>query len=56
MSSRARSWLGFLRSLVACGLRGVKLTVADARPGLKSAIAAALAGRAWQRCRPQFVQ
>jgi putative transposase len=50
------AWLGFLRSLVARGLRGVKLTISDAHPGLKAAIAAVLPGGAWQRCRAHFVQ
>ena len=45
-----------LRSLLARRLRGVKLTISDAHPGLKAAIAAVLAGGAWQRCRAHFVQ
>ena len=55
-SEDGAAWLTFLRSLVARGLRGVKLTVSDAHPGLKAAIAAALPGSAWQRCRAHFVQ
>jgi len=55
-SEDGAAWLGFLRSLVARGLRGVKLTVSDAHPGLKAAIAAVLPGGAWQRCRAHFVQ
>jgi putative transposase len=49
-------WLGFLRSLVARGLRGVKLVTSDAHQGLKSAIAAVLQGASWQRCRTHFMR
>jgi transposase-like protein len=49
-------WLQFLRSLVARGLGGVRLVVSDAHSGLKGAIAAALQGAAWQRCRVHFVR
>ena len=31
-------WAEFLRSLTRCGLRGAKLVVSDAHPGLKAAI------------------
>ncbi len=55
-SEDGAAWLGFLRSLVARGLRGVKLTISDAHPGLKAAIAAVLPGGAWQRCRAHFAQ
>ena len=55
-SEDGAAWLGFLRSLVARGLRGVKLTISDAHPGLKAAVAAVLPGGAWQRCRAHFVQ
>ncbi|HQN09292.1 MAG TPA: IS256 family transposase, partial [Thermoanaerobaculia bacterium] len=55
-SEDGAAWLGFLRSLVARGLRGVKLTDSDAHPGLKAAIAAVLPGGAWRRCRAHFVQ
>lgn len=55
-SEDGAAWLGFLRSLVARGLHGVKLTISDAHPGLKAAIAAVLPGGAWQRCRAHFVQ
>jgi transposase-like protein len=37
-------WLGFLRSLVARGLRGVQLVISDAHEGLRQAIAAVLNG------------
>jgi putative transposase len=49
-------WLSFLRSLVARGLEGVQLVISDAHQGLRSAIAAVLAGASWQRCRVHFVR
>lgn len=49
-------WLQFLRGLVARGLRGVRLVVSDAHEGLTGAIAAALHGAAWQRCRVHFLR
>jgi putative transposase len=49
-------WLQFLRSLVARGLGGVHLVISDAHQGLKGAIAAALQGAGWQRCRVHFVR
>lgn len=49
-------WLAFLRSLRARGLKGVKLVVSDAHPGLKDAIASVLRGAAWQRCRTHFIR
>jgi putative transposase len=39
-------WTEFLRSLVARGLVGVQLTISDAHPGLKAAIARVL-GSPW---------
>jgi transposase-like protein len=47
-------WLGFFRDLVARGLTGVKLVTSDAHAGLVAAIAATLAGAAWQRCRTHY--
>lgn len=47
-------WLAFLRSLVARGLTGVQLAISDAHGGLTSALAAALPGAGWQRCRTHF--
>jgi len=44
-------WTAFLRSLKVRGLAGVQLVVSDAHTGLKEAIAAVMAGAAWQRCR-----
>ena len=43
-------WVEFLRSLARRGLRGAKLVVSDAHPGLKAAITKVL-GATWQRCR-----
>ena len=47
-------WLAFLRGLVARGLTGVQLAISDAHGGLTSALAAALPGASWQRCRTHF--
>jgi putative transposase len=44
-------WLTFLRSLVARGLKGVKLAISDAHEGLRAAIETTLVGATWQRCR-----
>lgn len=44
-------WMEFLRRLVKRGLKGVKLVISDAHEGLKAAIAKALTGSTWQRCR-----
>ena len=49
-------WLAFLRSLVARGLRGVRLVTSDAHEGLRQAIGAVLHGAAWQRCRVHFLR
>ncbi len=49
-------WVSFLRSLVARGLRGVRLVVSDAHVGLREAIGAVLTGASWQRCRVHFVR
>ncbi|MDP9469796.1 MAG: IS256 family transposase [Chloroflexota bacterium] len=49
-------WLAFLRSLVARGLRGVRLATSDAHEGLRQAIGAVLHGASWQRCRVHFVR
>ena len=49
-------WLQFLRGLVARGLAGVQLVISDAHEGLKGAIAAALTGASWQRCRVHFLR
>jgi putative transposase len=49
-------WTAFLRSLKARGLAGVQLVISDAHTGLKAAIAAVMAGAAWQRCRVHFLR
>ena len=43
-------WRAFLDSLIARGLRGVKLIVSDNHRGLKAARQALFAGVPWQRC------
>ena len=48
-------WREFLRGLVARGLIGVQLTVSDAHPGLKTALAQVL-GAPWQRCTVHFLR
>jgi putative transposase len=49
-------WLQFLRSLKARGLSGVKLLISDAHAGLQEAIAAAMPGCSWQRCRTHMMR
>ena len=49
-------WLAFLRGLVARGLSGVQLVISDAHPGLTGAIASALPGASWQRCRTHYLR
>jgi transposase-like protein len=49
-------WREFLQGLVARGLRGVKLVISDAHPGLKQAIKEVFLGAAWQRCRVHFMR
>jgi putative transposase len=55
-SEDGAAWLGFLRSLVARGLGGVRLVTSDAHPGLVDSIAATLPGASWQRCRTHFMR
>jgi len=50
------AWPGFLRGLVARGLRGVQLVTSDSHPGLVDAIRSTLPGAAWQRCRTHFMR
>ena len=52
----AAGWTAFLRSLVARGLKGVRLVISDAHEGLKKAIATTLTGAGWQRCRTHFMR
>jgi transposase-like protein len=56
MSEDVVLWREFLQSLLARGLRGVKLVTSDAHRGLKQAIAEVFVGAAWQRCRVHFVR
>jgi transposase-like protein len=49
-------WRVFLQGLVARGLRGVKLVISDAHPGLKQAVKDVCLGAAWQRCRVHFMR
>ena len=49
-------WTSFLRTLVARGLRGVKLVTSDAHQGLKNAVQTVLVEASWQRCRVHFMR
>jgi putative transposase len=49
-------WLEFCRSLLARGLRGVRLVISDAHQGLRNAIQACFAGAGWQRCKVHFLR
>jgi transposase-like protein len=49
-------WTGFLRSLKARGLAGVRLVISDAHEGLRAAITKTLQGSSWQRCRVHYVR
>lgn len=49
-------WRQFLQSLVERGLRGVRLLISDAHPGLKAARQAVFGGLPWQRCQFHFQQ
>lgn len=49
-------WRAFLQSLIARGLRGVRLVISDAHPGLRQAIREVFVGAAWQRCRVHFMR
>jgi transposase-like protein len=49
-------WTAFLRSLKARGLSGVRLVIADAHLGLRTAVGAVLLGAGVQRCRVHFTR
>lgn len=49
-------WTGFLRSLKARGLAGVRLVISDAHAGLKAAITKVFQGASWQRCRVHYAR
>ena len=53
-SEDGAGWLAFLRGLVARGLHGVQLVTSDCHQGLRDAIASALPGASWQRCRSTY--
>ena len=55
-SEDATFWTGFLRSLKARGLTGVRLVISDAHEGLKKAIQTCFQGAGWQRCRVHFIR
>ena len=50
------SWKQFLESLVARGLRGVRLVMSDAHAGLRNAVRAVLNATTWQRCYVHFIR
>ena len=49
-------WRGFLRSLKARGLGGVRLVISDQHAGLVAALRRSFQGAAHQRCRVHFVR
>jgi transposase-like protein len=49
-------WREFFQSLIARGVRGVKLVISDAHPGLKQAVKEVFLGAGWQRCRVHFMR
>lgn len=56
MTENGPFWTEFLRTLMARGLKGVKLVISDAHEGLKGAISEVLNGCSWQRCRVHFMR
>lgn len=55
-SEDGAGWLQFFRQMVSRGLSGVELVISDSHEGLKAAIAAAVPGASWQRCRTHFMR
>jgi transposase-like protein len=49
-------WREFLQGLVARGVRGVKVVISDAHPGLQQAAKEVFLGAGWQRCRVHFMR
>jgi putative transposase len=56
LSEDVALWREFFQSLIARGVRGVKLVVSDAHPGLKQAVREVFLGAGWQRCRVHFMR
>jgi putative transposase len=56
LSEQEVHWRSFLQSLVARGLRGVRLIVSDDHAGLKAARQAVFGGVPWQRCQYHLQQ
>jgi transposase-like protein len=56
LSEDVAVWRTFLQGLVARGVRGVKLVISDAHPGLKQAVKEVFLGAGWQRCRVHFMR
>lgn len=50
LSEHEVHWRRFLQSLLARGLRGVRLVISDAHEGIQAATRAVLGGIPWQRC------
>jgi putative transposase len=56
LSEDVAVWRAFLQGLVARGVRGVRLVISDADPGLKQAVKEVFLGAGWQRCRVHFMR
>jgi transposase-like protein len=56
LSEDVAVWRAFLQGLVARGVRGVRLVISDAHPGLKQAVKEVFLGAGWQRCRVHFMR
>jgi putative transposase len=56
LSEDVALWREFFQGLIARGVRGVKLVVSDAHPGLKQAVKEVFLGAGWQRCRVHFMR
>jgi transposase-like protein len=53
-SESESNWSEVFRDLKDRGVRGVKLAISDAHPGIRRALARHFQGVAWQRCRVHF--
>jgi putative transposase len=56
LSEQEVHWRSFLQSLVARGLRGLRLIISDDHAGLKAARQAVFGGIPWQRCQYHLQQ